>query len=160
MGHLGYLHHQARLAQERANKRKKKHMSEQLVSAAPPSGGITWADHKGSLLIIEPISFETGINTSFGSADAVKAHVTVLTGPDEAEEYPEALVFPKLLASQLRGSIGKKVVGRLNQGQAKPGQSAPWLLDEATADDLEKAKAYLAKQTVTSAAAPSAAPPF
>lgn len=130
-------------------------MSE-FVSAAPPSGGITWADHKGKLLIIEPISFESGIQTSFGAADAVKAHVHVLTGPGESEDFAEALVFPKLLASQLKSQIGNKVVGRLNQGMAKPGQSAPWLLDEASADDLTKAQEWLDKNkpAVQSAQAP------
>lgn len=139
-------------------------MSE-FVSAAPPSGGITWADHKGALLIIEPLSFEQGIQTAFGDADAVKANVYVLTGPDTAEEYPEALIFPKLLASQAKANIGKKVVGRLAQGQAKPGQSAPWMLDPATPEDIEKAKGYLASRGVTPApaaheAAPGAAAPF
>jgi hypothetical protein len=136
-------------------------MSE-FVSAAPPSGGITWADHKGKLLIAEPLTFEAGINTAFGTADAVKANIHVLTGPDEAEDYPEALVFPKLLASQLKGHIGSKVVGRLGQGAAKPGQSAPWLLEEASADDLEKAKAWLEKQkpALTSAAPAEGTPPF
>lgn len=135
-------------------------MSE-FVSAAPPSGGITWADHKGALLILEPVSLETGIQTSFGAADAVKAHITIITGPDTSEDYPEALVFPKLLASQLKGQIGKKVVGRLGQGAAKPGQSAPWLLEEASAEDIEKAKNFLASRSVTSAApAPSSQAPF
>lgn len=127
-----------------------------LVSAAPPTGGITWADHSGRLLIIEPLSVESGIKTSFGDADAVKANVIALTGPDTAETYDDCLVFPKLLASQLRSQIGHKVVGRLGNGVAKPGQSAPWILEPASADDLEKAKAYLskAKPTVTSAAPP------
>jgi hypothetical protein len=130
-------------------------MSE-IVSAAPPSGGITWADLKGSLLIIEPLSVESGIKTAFGDADAVKAHVTVLTGPDTYDDYAEALVFPKLLASQLRGQIGRKVVGRLGTGMAKPGQSAPWLLEEASAEDLQKAKDHIekSKPTVTSASPP------
>jgi len=131
-------------------------MSE-FVSAAPPSGGITWADHKGALLIIEPTGFEEGISTTFGLADAVKADVYVLTGPDTAEEFPSALVFPKLLASQLKNQIGNKVVGRLGQGAAKPGQSAPWLLEEATPEDIEKAKAFIEKAkptVVTTAAAP------
>lgn len=130
-----------------------------FVSAAPPSGGITWADHKGSLLIIQPTSVEAGIQTSFGSADAVKADVYVLTGPDTSEDYPDCLVFPKVLASQLKGQIGNKVVGRLNQGQAKPGQSAPWILDAATPDDIEKAKAFLAK-TAPVVTTPQAAAPF
>lgn len=129
----------------------------EIVSAAPPSGGIKWDELKGNLLIIEPLSLETGIQTAFGVADAVKANVTVLTGPDSYDDYAETLVFPKLLASQLRGQIGRKVVGRLGQGQAKSGQSAPWLLEEATADDLEKAKAHLEK---AQPAVTSAAPPF
>ena len=130
-------------------------MSE-FVSAAPPSGGITWADHNGKLIIVEPLGFEEGISTTFGAADAVKADVYVLTGPDTAEEYASTLIFPKLLASQLKNQIGKKVVGRLGQGAAKPGQSAPWLLEEATAEDIEKAKAFLEKTapTVTAAKAP------
>lgn len=138
-------------------------MSE-FVSAAPPSGGITWADHKGNLLIIEPLSHEVGIQTSFGVADAVKANVYVLTGPDTAEEFPEALIFPKLLASQAKSQIGKKVVGRLGQGTAKPGQSAPWLLEEATTEDVEKAKSYLSSKGVQPATPPAgeekAAAPF
>lgn len=129
-------------------------MSE-FVSAAAPSGGITWADHKGALLIIEPLSFEQGIQTSFGTADATKANVYVLTGPDTAEEFPEALIFPKLLASQTKSQIGKKVVGRLTQGSAKPGQSAPWMLDPAGLEDIEKARAFLEKKAgPVSAAAP------
>lgn len=130
-------------------------MSE-FVSASAPSGGITWADHKGKLLIVEPTSVESGIQTSYGEADAVKADVHVVTGPGESEDYPEALVFPKLLASQLRSQIGKKVVGRLGQGQAKPGQSAPWVLEAATEDDLKKAQEWVdaQKPSVTSAAAP------
>ena len=130
-------------------------MSE-FVSAAPPTGGITWADHKGALLIVEPLSVETGIQTSFGAADAVKADVHVLTAPGQTEDYPDCLVFPKLLASQLKGQIGSKVVGRLGQGTAKPGQSAPWLLEPASEDDLTKAREWLDKQkpAVQSAQAP------
>ena len=71
---------------------------------------------------------------------------------------PDTLVFPKLLQSQLRSQIGKKVLGRLGQGSAKPGQSAPWLLNEASADDIAKAEAWVranpAPTGVTSAAAP------
>lgn len=131
-------------------------MSE-FVSASAPTGGITWADHKGSLLIIEPSSIEEGIATAFGTADAVKANVHVITGPGESDDYPDALVFPKLLASQLKSQIGRKVVGRLGTGVAKPGQSAPWLLEQATEDDIKKAQEWLAAQKP---AVTSAAPPF
>jgi len=122
-----------------------------------PSGGITWADHKGALLLVEPISFEPQIATSFGAADAVKAHVHVLDGTGSGASYSETLIFPKLLVSQTKGAIGEKVLGRLSQGTAKPGQSAPWLLSEATPEDITKAEAWVKeneKPAVTSAAAP------
>lgn len=131
-------------------------MSNDFVSAPAPSGGIKLDEHQGKLLIIEPLSIETGVQTAYGPADPVCANVHVLTGPGTSEDYPSALIFPKVLAGQLKGQIGKKVVGRLGQGTAKPGQSAPWVLEEATADDLTKAQEWLAKQApaVTSAAAP------
>jgi hypothetical protein len=53
-------------------------------------------------------------------------------------------VFPKVLASQLRSSVGGKVIGRLGQGIAKPGQSAPWTLNAATDADKETGRKYLA----------------
>ena len=127
--------------------------------AAPsaPSGGITWADHKGALLLIEPSSFEAGIQTSFGAADAVKATVHVIDGPGAGETFDDTLIFPKLLVSQTKNNVGQKVLGRLTQGQAKPGQSAPWLLEAATDADIAKAEAWVKQNqqpTVTSAQAP------
>lgn len=117
-------------------------MSE-FTQAPPPSGGIQWADIKGSLLVIEPLSLETGIQTTYGSTDAVRANVYVLTGPAESDDHPDTLVFPKVLAGQLKNQIGRKVVGRLGQGQAKASQSPPWVLEEASPDDLQKAQAWL-----------------
>lgn len=135
-------------------------MSE-FVSAAPPTGGIDWKDHNGNLLIIEPLAVESGIQTVHGPSDAVRANVYVLTGPGQAEEFADTLIFPKLLQGQTRGQVGKKVVGRLGQGTAKPGQSAPWVIQPASGDDIEKAKAYLSAQTLTAAApAPGAQAPF
>lgn len=132
-------------------------MSE-FTSAPPPSGGVTWADHKGKLLVIEPLSLEAGIATTFGTTDAVRANVYVLTAPGEAEDFEDTLVFPKVLAGQLKRSIGQKVVGRLGQGNAKAGQSAPWLLEEATPDDLEKAQAWIAARKPAPAVQSAAAP--
>lgn len=128
-----------------------------FATPAAPSSGIKWENHKGALIIVEPLSFESGIQTSFGVADAVKANVVVIDGPGAGEKYDETLVFPKLLAAQLKNQIGQRVLGRLGQGTAKPGQSAPWILSEASADDIAKAEAWVAQQAkgaVTSAAAP------
>jgi hypothetical protein len=120
--------------------------------AAPSTAnGIKWADVKGNLLIIEVTNVEHGIATAFGETDAVRANITDVTTGDT---YDDCLVFPKALQSQLRPNVGKKVLGRVTQGQAKSGQSAPWLLDAATPADNTEALAYLAKNTLTSAAPP------
>lgn len=122
-----------------------------------PGGGIKWEEHKGSLLLIDPKSFRSGIATSFGEADAVEADIHIIDGPNAGESYESTLVFPKLLVSQLRGQIDQRVLGRLGQGVAKASQSAPWILNEASADDIAKAEAWVKENqtpTVTSAAAP------
>lgn len=129
-----------------------------FATPSAPSSGIKWENHKGALLVVEPLSFESGIQTSFGVADAVKANINVIDGPGAGETFDDCLVFPKLLTAQLKNQIGQKVLGRLTQGQAKPGQSAPWLLAEASTDDIAKAEAWVAQNAKASVT--SAAPPF
>lgn len=115
-----------------------------FAAPAAPSDGIKWADYEGRLLVIEPLSDEKGIQTSFGDADAVKATVHVIDG--QSATHNDVLVFPKILASQLRPRIGEKVIGRLGRGQAKPGQSAPWILSDATAQDIDTGVQWLNTQ--------------
>lgn len=143
--------------------KKKKEKKMEFVNAtdAPTGGAIKWADHAGKLAVIEPLSFEAEIPTSFGPKSAVRANVHIIIGPSEGEVYGDVLVFPKVLQDQLRGHIGSLVVGRLGSGEAKPGQAAPHKLLEASSEDMEKAKAYWAAKatpTMTSTASASAAP--
>lgn len=122
--------------------------------AAPATAtGIKWDDFKGSLLLIDVSSVETAIKTAFGESDAVRANVTIVDGRSAGETYNDTLIFPKVLVSQLRPNVGKKVLGRLGQGQAKSGQSAPWKLDDATDADRATAREFIAKGK-------TASPPF
>lgn len=121
--------------------------------AAPAaSAGITWADLDGLLLLIEPLSEEHGIPTVHGEAKAVRANVTVLDGPAAGERHDDTLIFPKILQSQVRPKIGEKVLGRLGQGNKKPGQSAPWILQEATPADVQIGVNWLAQSARPAAA--------
>lgn len=124
-----------------------------FATPAAPSSGIKWADYEGRLLVIEPLSDEKGIQTSFGDADAVKANIYVID--QSPEEFPDSLVFPKILASQLRPRLGQKVIGRLGRGVAKPGQSAPWTLSDATQEDVNAGMAWLASRQNTEFAQPA-----
>jgi hypothetical protein len=111
--------------------------------------------------MIEPLSEETGIPTVHGEAKAIRANVVVLDGPNAGERHDDTLVFPKVLSSQLRPKIGEKVLGRLGQGQKKPGQSAPWILNEATEADVQIGVAYLAQSARPASTQPaSSGQPF
>lgn len=129
--------------------------------ASPASAvGIAWADLKGALIIADVHSVEQGIKTAFGDTDAVRADVHVLDGPGQGTSYNDTLVFPRVLRSQLGPNVGRKVLGRVGQGNAKPGQSAPWLVVDATADDQKTGAAWLAGHTVAPHTGPRGAPPF
>jgi hypothetical protein len=115
--------------------------------ASPASAtGINWADLNGSLLMVDVIEVVRDINTSFGPSNAVRATITVIDTINAGEVYADTLVFPKVLQSQLSPLIGQTVLGRLGQGQAKPGQSAPWMLADPTRDDNTLAAAFIVNQ--------------
>lgn len=124
--------------------------------------GIQWADHNGRLMLIEPHAVETGVKTSLGEKDAVRADVTIIDADGGPQEFHDALIFPRVLMSQTRSMIGKKVLGRLGQGQAKPGQNAPWRLDDPTDADIAAGTAYVQQrdQAVTGPAGGGGQPPF
>lgn len=107
--------------------------------------GIDLNDLEGSLLLIQPLSYEEGIKTNYGDANAVRANVNVLDGPQKGEQYNDTLLFPKVIASQVKGNCGtgRYNLGRLGKGQAKPGQSAPWLLADPTDQDKDVARAWI-----------------
>jgi len=112
--------------------------------ASPASStGIEWSSLNGCLLIIEPTEVVKDIPTNFGVTNAVRATVSVIDGPTAGQAYTDTLVFPKVLQAQITSRLGEKVLGRLGQGQAKPGQSAPWMLNPATPEDEQKAVAFL-----------------
>lgn len=126
-------------------------MGKQIESAAPGGERIEWANFDGKLFVVEPLEVEKDISTVHGTSDAVRANVAVLLGKGNAEEFEDTLIFPKVLQSQTRRKIGRIVVGRLTQGEAKRGQNPPWVFAEASAKDLKAAQAYLNSQAVTSA---------
>ena len=116
-----------------------------MTDYTPPSSGgdnLPLADLLGALLRIEVTEALTDVQTSFGPANPVRANVAVLDGERKADEFDDALIFPRVLVSQLKPNVGKVVLGRLGKGTAKPGQSAPWTLGAPTSDDIAVARKY------------------
>lgn len=120
-----------------------------LFDAPGSATGLDLKEIEGRLLLIKPLSQETGINTALGEKDAVRADVTVLDGPDAPTEHVDILLFPRVLQGQVKSNIGtgRFNLGRLGKGIAKPGQQAPWKLADPTDADKDVARAYLAKKT-------------
>lgn len=123
---------------------------------------IVWEDLNGALLFVQPVSIERGVNTQHGTRDAIYANVAVLDGEHGGDKYRDALIFPATLVGQLkRCTMGKMILGRLIQGDAKidpeTGELAvnpqtgepynrPWKFDKPNEADKVEARAYLAAQ--------------
>lgn len=138
-------------------------MTESPFAAPATVSGIQYEQLKGRLLVIEPHALEPKVSTTLGEKDAVRADVHVID-QDEPETYQDALIFPRVLIGQLRPRIGEMVLGRLEQGNAKPGQNAPWRIAEATTQDQKLGGDWLRKRNTNTFAKPAAsdvgAPPF
>lgn len=102
-------------------------------------------EHVGALVLIAVNGFEPNISTAMGVGQAIRGEVAIVDGPDTGKRYPDALIFNKKLIPQLRNSIGSTILGRIAQGQANPGQSAPFILEKAGHGDAEKATAFVTK---------------
>ena len=122
--------------------------------AAPSQGGsVRPADLEGHLLIVEPIEYVQSISTSFGEKDAIRVNIHDVT---ESASHDDVLLFGTALIGSLKSQVGKRVLGVLGKGTAKPGQAAPWVLDDATGDAkaVKAATAYLNNATASTMTAP------
>lgn len=137
---------------------------DEFARPGKPGESFDYNDYKGSLLLFDVIGLEDHIptvNTKPGEkSPAVRADLFVLDGPKANTEHIDALIFPKILQSQLRRMVGQRVLGRLGQGVAKPGQTAPWTLAEATDADVSRAREWSRNHASASTAVGSAEPPF
>lgn len=129
---------------------------EAFAQPAASSAGPKPADLQGQLLIFKPVEYRTAIETVNGPADAISCDLINL---ETGEEHSDVLFFNIALRSALRPLIGQKVLGRIKQGVAKPGKTAPWILEDASQDPIALAKAQGYKPGAAAApAAPAATP--
>lgn len=121
-----------------------------------PSGGDGWNltddDNRGALLLITPLRTEK-VATKFSDEpkEVIVADVVVLNEkkPEKSEEHENVYVFSGYVKGALRGYIGeRRVLGRLQNtedtSKKKDRGNYYWELEDADADDVEVARAYLA----------------
>ena len=118
---------------------------------------VKMADLNGHLCIFTPVEFIESITTAMGETQAIKATVVDL---DTDEEHSDVLLFNKAIITSLKANIGAQVLARVGQGIAKPGKSAPWILNDATTDSaaVTKATTYLAAKATAGIVQPAPAP--
>jgi hypothetical protein len=98
----------------------------------------------GSLVLIWVREYRDDITTTFGPSDAVAVDLHTLDGPQGGERFENTLIFQKALIGSLRSAVGgDPVLGRIGQGTAKPGQSAPYILQPFTEQDAALATSYI-----------------
>lgn len=125
--------------------------------ATPSTGSdsVKPADLLGHLLLVTPLEFKESITTAFGESSAIAVDLVDL---DTTEVYNDVLFFGRGLIANLKSNIGAQVLGRMAQGIARPGQSAPWILESATDTDTQKAVAYVTAQATGNIATPAPTP--
>jgi hypothetical protein len=133
-------------------------MTEQFAAPGAAGDGFSVADANGHLVVIEVHSLETGVVTSLGERDAISATVHDV---DAEHTYEDCLIFPKVMIGSLKSRVGQRVLGTIGQGVAKPGQNPPWIIQDASGDQTQAAKAvaYLEKWKAGEFTAPEPAAP-
>lgn len=127
-----------------------------FAAPASTSEGVKPADLENHLCIFEPLEYKTNVSTSMGESDAIALNVIDL---DANEVHNDVLLFSAYLRGALKPLVGQKVLARIKKGVAKPGKTAPWILEDATQDAaaVARAQAYLT-QGLQAPAAPAPAP--
>ena len=115
-----------------------------IQKPATPTG-LNFGELNDSLLLVWAHRVEKDVSTVHGPKNAIAADVHVVDGRHAGEVFRDTLIFPAVLVTQLKGSVGSgdPTLGRLTQGVAKKGQSPPWILPEPTDDELKLAAAYI-----------------
>lgn len=133
-------------------------MTEALFDAPGSTSAIKWDDHTGQLVLVWPLAQKPFTFNSGETGDVIEARVVVLDPPTGGPvEYANTVIFPKILQGQVRGNLGKgrPNLGRVGKGQAKSGQSAPWILIDPTEADKKLAVHFLTNSVITKPAEPT-----
>jgi hypothetical protein len=108
---------------------------------ADAQSGLSIGDLEGHLVIMRAIGDEKTIDTKIGESSYVPAEVLDLDSEDPTH-WQELWVFSAGVKSQLAAATrqGKPIVGTIGKGVAKPGKSAPWLVLDPDAKQVDKAR--------------------
>lgn len=99
-------------------------------------------DHVGDLLVVKVLGTEDGVVTENGTADCIRADVTVVNSDGSiGDEYLDTLLFGRVLYGQLKRKAGRTVLGVFTgePGVKRNGKNVPYTLDPASPEQTELA---------------------
>jgi hypothetical protein len=108
--------------------------------------GLRVADQIGQLILFIGITLEENFQTQYGVSNVARVQLAIpLTGDDAGEVYTDSLIFGAVLVPRLVEFLPDRniMLGRIEQGDAKPGQSAPYLLARPTEDEETSSNKWL-----------------
>ena len=116
-----------------------------------PATGDGWRfeteDNVGELFLITPLRVDSVTTEKYGESEVIVCDIVHLNEkkPEKSEEHENVYAFGAWVRGSLRGFAGeRKVVARLEQDASKSKSKSPaWVLEDATADDIKIARAYL-----------------
>ena len=137
----------------------------QFDRPAPPGDQFAAETHVGALLVMEVLEHVPPMVTKVSDKpqDAIRANVYVIGAPGQVvEEFQNTLLFPRMLVSRLRQSVGRTVLGVLT-GQPnvkRDGKNVPYDLDDPTPQmEAAAVAAMTARQMQSVQQQPQQAPP-
>ena len=144
------------MAKDKSKKADKSTASDDFAKPSEaPAGGDGWNltsdENRGALLLITPLRTEK-VATKFSDEpkEVIVVDVVVLNEkkPSKSEEHENVFVFSGYVKGALRGYIGERcVLGRLTNtedtSKKRDRGNYYWELEDADADDVAVARAYL-----------------
>ncbi len=102
-------------------------------------------EHVGRLVaFVDPSRKE--VETEYGVDEATPCRfIVILDGDDAGTVLEDSLVFGNISKDAYANGSEKIVLGRVSQGKAKPGKSAPYILEPAEDSDKAAAAAWFNK---------------
>ena len=118
------------------------------LPADAKGSGVNMSDFEGRLIVVRPTGEETQVDTKMGESTYIPADVLDVEDPESG--WQSVWVFSAGVRAQLKAAArqGKPIVGVLGHGTASPGKSAPWLVLDPDAKQIEKARDAYTKVAV------------
>lgn len=130
---------------------------EDLFDGPGSTTSIKFTDHEGQLALIWARA-EKQHTYDGETKDVIQGDVVILDPKNSGPiEYKNTMIFPRVMQGQVRGNVGtgKPNLGRIGKGEAKPRQTAPWVLLDPTEADKKMAVAYLQNPNAKPAPTPT-----